>query len=86
MKPKTAAPASRRPQAHTYATDEQRWRAVLRKDREADGKFSAWSNFGGNLSLDIFPARLRPLVADWIARHPASTPSSSATSTPIPRP
>lgn len=40
MKPKTAAPASRRPQAHTYATDEQGWRAVLRKDREADGKFS----------------------------------------------
>lgn len=39
MKPKTAAPASRRPQAHAYATDEQRWRAVLRKDLEADGKF-----------------------------------------------
>jgi len=55
-------------------------------NRDADGNFSAWSNFGGNLSLDIFPARLRPLVADWIARHPASTPSSSATSTPIPRP
>ena len=55
-------------------------------NREADGNFSAWSNFGGKLSLDIFPERLRPLVADWIARHPASTPSSSPNSTPMPRP
>jgi hypothetical protein len=55
-------------------------------NREADGNFSVWSNFGGKLSLDIFPERLRPLVADWIARHPASTPSSSPNSTPMPRP
>jgi hypothetical protein len=55
-------------------------------NREADGNFSAFSHFGGKLSLDILPERLRPPVADWIARHPASTPSSSPNSTPMPRP
>jgi len=56
--------------------------------REANGKggIRGWSNSAGLLNLDVLPERLRPLVADWIARHPASTSSSSPTSTPMPRP
>jgi RNA polymerase sigma factor (sigma-70 family) len=56
--------------------------------READGTLGnrGWSNSAGILNLDILPEQLRPLVADWIARHPASTPSPSPTSTLMPRP
>ncbi len=65
MKALPTAPASRRPQAHAYATDEQRWRAALRKDREADGKFPYSARTTGFYCRPSYPSRtaLRKNVA-----------------------
>lgn len=60
--------------------------AFWNASRGPDGTLSEWGNSAGNLSLDLFPERLRPLVADWIARLPAPpVPSVSSSLTPTPK-
>ncbi len=46
------------------------WNATL----DAEGRISSWSNAGGNLSLDTFPARLQPVVAEWLTPSPDNQP------------
>ena len=58
----------------------------VQREANGNGGYRGWSNSAGLLNLNVLPERLRPLVADWIVRHPASTPSSSPTSTPMPHP
>lgn len=42
--------------------------------RDPDGKLMSWGNSGGSLSLDTFPARLRPVVAGWLGRSQPEQP------------
>lgn len=46
------------------------WTATL----DAEGTISSWGNNAGNLSLDTFPARLQPIVAEWLTPSPDNQP------------
>lgn len=41
---------------------------------DPDGKLTSWGNSGGNLSVDAFPARLRPVVAGWLTNSQPQRP------------
>lgn len=41
---------------------------------DPDGKLTSWGNSGGNLSIDAFPARLRPVVAGWLTNSQPQRP------------
>jgi RNA polymerase sigma factor (sigma-70 family) len=47
-----------------------RWNAA----RDLDGKLTSWGNSGGNLSIDTFPLRLRPIVAGWLTNSQPQRP------------
>jgi len=42
--------------------------------RDPDGKLTSWGNSGGNLSIDTFPVRLRPIVAGWLTNSQPQRP------------
>jgi RNA polymerase sigma factor (sigma-70 family) len=42
--------------------------------RDSDGKLTSWGNSGGNLSIDTFPVRLRPVVAGWLTNSQPQRP------------
>jgi RNA polymerase sigma factor (sigma-70 family) len=41
---------------------------------DLDGKLTSWGNSGGNLSIDTFPVRLRPIVAGWLTNSQPQRP------------
>jgi RNA polymerase sigma factor (sigma-70 family) len=41
---------------------------------DPDGKLTSWGNNAGNLSLDTFPVRLRPVVAGWLNNSQPQNP------------
>jgi RNA polymerase sigma factor (sigma-70 family) len=47
-----------------------RWNAA----RDLDGKLTSWGNNGGNLSIETFPVRLRPIVAGWVTNSQPQRP------------
>ncbi len=47
-----------------------RWNAA----RDLDGKLTSWGNNGGNLSIETFPVRLRPIVAGWLTNSQPQRP------------
>ena len=47
-----------------------RWNAA----RDLDGKLTSWGNTGGNLSIETFPVRLRPIVAGWVTNSQPQRP------------
>lgn len=42
--------------------------------RDPDGKLTSWGNSRGNLSIDTFPVRLRPVVAGWLTNSKPQRP------------
>lgn len=72
----STSPLSGKKRTGAYATDEQRWQAVLRKDRQADGKFCYSVRTTGVYCRPSCPSR--PALRKNVAFHASAAEAEAA--------